>query len=84
MTKFKITEIYALVGEDTEGEGVWGFNSPNGWIPMIGSDWERLKNLLPIADSIAKATGKTYKILRFSVREDITQRVIKEYKSKIN
>lgn len=65
----RITEIYAFISKDKEGhEGIMGFNSPNGWMPMIGADIERVDQLVPIADKIAGMSGQKYEIRYFTQR----------------
>ena len=75
--KVVIEEIYAFVAENERGEGIMGFGSPMGIVPMIGADMERVKQLYPMALKMSQATKKKFKILRFSKREDITERYIK-------
>lgn len=70
---FRITELWAFiaVGDDDE-EGVIGAKMPNGsWLPFVMADNRRLEQLRPMAEDIAEASGKTVRLVRFSVREDI-------------
>lgn len=71
----KITEIYVFVAQDKDDqdEGIIGFQSPDGsgWMPMVGADFRRVKDLKIIADKISLSTGKPYKILKFDNREEI-------------
>jgi len=45
--------------------------SSAGPAPLIASDRVRLEKLIEMAQRIADATGKNFKIVKFSVREDI-------------
>jgi hypothetical protein len=49
-----------------------GFMGPNRqWMPMVGADMARVKDLKPIADQIAQAANKSYKILHFRLLGEI-------------
>lgn len=80
----KISEMFAFITEDNQpdpgGEGVIGF-SPDGksWMPMVGADMSRIKSLLPYALDIKKRTGVDFRVIRFSLRKDITEEVMNEY-----
>lgn len=69
---FRITDIHAIVtvGDDDE-EGIPAMMSPAGPIPLIASDRVRLDQIKAMAQNIADATGKNFKVVRFSVREEI-------------
>ncbi len=64
----RICEIFCFVGEDSEGEGLIGELIGDTWVPFVCADFERVKCLRPRAESIAKTTGKTIKIIRFRDR----------------
>jgi hypothetical protein len=70
----KITEMFAFVVEDTDShdEGIMSFRDLDGtqW-PMVGADLERIEQLRPIADVIAKSFRREYKILRFKLEGEI-------------
>jgi hypothetical protein len=69
---FRIGAIHAYVsvGEDDQ-EGIIGENIGGSWLPFIAADEHRLIQLRPIAERIAKASGRPVRLVRFSVREDI-------------
>lgn len=71
----KITEMYAFIAEDTgpDDEGVIGFTTSTGWIPMVGADMKRVDSLRPIATSIARDLGKRVKLIRFTNREELEE-----------
>ena len=70
---FTITEIKAYVSVDEGGEeGVCAMLGNDGmWLPMICADDRRLGLLRPLAEQLAKSTGKPIKVLRFSQREEV-------------
>ncbi len=68
----KIERIFAFIAKDDQGnEGVCGFQSDMGWMAMVGADQAMIDKLKPMARSIAKSSGKTITICRFSIREEI-------------
>jgi len=68
-----INQMYAFVSEDSgpDDEGIVGFHTDTGWMPMVGADMDRIKSLKPIAQAIAKETGKKIKVLCFTNREEL-------------
>jgi hypothetical protein len=69
---FRITEIHAITGiGDDDEEAIPAFWSSGGPIPMIASDRVRLESLKQMAQVMADQTGKNFKVVKFSVREDI-------------
>jgi len=83
MSNFKITTLTAFVAIDPENgdEGVMGFKTNNGWIPLVCADEARIKQMLPIAEQISSETGTKYRILQFSTREDVTDQVKDQYRN---
>jgi len=69
---FRITEIHAVtsIGDDDE-EAIPAFMSADGPVPMISSDRVRLEQLKQMAQFVADRTGKNFKIVKFSAREDV-------------
>lgn len=64
----KITEIWAwVVTEADGGEGLPGWLTASGWMPLIGADRERIESLRDIAS--AAATGLPLKLMRFTGAE---------------
>lgn len=78
--KLKIDEMFAFVADDTEGEGVMVITVDGQSLPLVGADMDRVKSLAGIAEMIKKESGKDYKILKFSTREDITKEVLNDCK----
>lgn len=69
---FKINELWAFVSTDEEGvEGVCAFRSVDGWLPMVAADVKRLSSLRPLANEVAKRTGRPVQLIKFTAREDI-------------
>ena len=67
----KIEVMYAFVVTEAGGEGVCAFQSPGGWIPMVGADMARMDSMRALAKTIARKTGQTIKLIKFSVREEL-------------
>lgn len=74
----KITEIYAFVSSDKDGEGVIGesMNTPFGmmFMPFVCADKERMESLKPLAKRIGKDKKIKIKLIKLTQRE-----VIEEY-----
>ena len=41
------------------------------WMPLVGADMARVESLRPIAEDIAKVTGKTVKLIVFETRKEL-------------
>jgi hypothetical protein len=73
----KITELFAFVCEESPGdEGVMGatMNIPGvgpSFTPLVGADMKRIESLRPIAEQIKAMSGKEYKILRFTLADQV-------------
>lgn len=70
---YRITDIWAwtAIGDDDE-EGICGFLAPDGtMMPMIMADLVRLQELRPMAELIAKSSGRTLVLSRFTQRSEI-------------
>lgn len=81
MSNFKITTVTAFVAIDPEDgdEGIIGFLSDSGWMPMVCADEARIRQMLPIAEDLKAISGKDYRIIQFSIREDVTDQVKEKY-----
>ena len=69
-----INEFYAFLAVDEEdgNEGVVARTTPNNMImPLVASNKERVKSLLPIAQEIADASNVEVRLVKFSVRESV-------------
>ena len=72
----QITEIYAFVSKDKNGEGLISMNMPlpdghEMMMPFVCSDKARMESLKPFAIQIGKATGKTVKLIKLTNREEL-------------
>jgi ribulose 1,5-bisphosphate synthetase/thiazole synthase len=71
-TGFRIKAIHAIVAvSDDDEEGVCGFETARGPMPLIAADPKRLEIITAMAQAVADATGKDFEIVRFTVREHI-------------
>lgn len=70
---FRITELWAwtAIDPDNDEEGAVGFRTREGWMPLVMADKARMASMRHVAVEIARASGKTLRLIRFSVREDI-------------
>lgn len=66
-----IDRLFAFISVSEEGEGIIGFHSPMGWMPMIGADEERIEQLRPIAQRVANSGGKRVVLAQFEQRTDL-------------
>jgi hypothetical protein len=73
----QITEIFAFVSVDKDGEGIIGqsMETPGGlmFMPFVCADQARVASLTPFAQKIARESKKKVKLIRFSVREEIAE-----------
>ncbi len=69
----KIDEMYAFIATEDDGqEGICAFQIHGGmWMPMVGADLARMESLRPMAEKIAKATGKQIEVIKFTNREHL-------------
>lgn len=71
----KITEVFVYASSDKDGEGVIAqtIDTPDGMMmmPFICADRDRMESLRPMAERIARESGKKIKLIRLSVREEL-------------
>jgi hypothetical protein len=70
----KIDSVYLFVSVDEEdgNEGVIGAPfGPINCMPLIAADEKRLAQLIPIAEDIARRSGKKIRLIRLTQREVI-------------
>jgi len=71
MAPQRIKEIWAFLARDqNQMEGICGFYTPDGWLPMVCGDKTRADVLRKIARKIARETGHEVTLARFQVRVD--------------
>ena len=76
----RIEKMFAFIAEGKpEDEGVIATLTPQGWLPLVGADMARVESLRPIAQRVARAAGKTVKLVVFETRREME--VIKEVRS---
>jgi len=80
---FEIKTITAYVAVDKDGEEGIIAHMQNGiWLPLVCADETRAKQMYPLAVQACAIDNKQFKVLRFAVREDITEQIIKQYGGK--
>ena len=67
----KVTQIFAVVAENPDEEGIVGHRTPKGWMPLVFATDRNLDKVRDIARTLANDTGKTLRIVRFTEREDL-------------
>ncbi len=71
----KINQLYAFVSVDEFGEGIVGMTMDIGgrdtFMPFVCADKKRVESIRPHAIQIAKESGKTIKLIRFTTREEL-------------
>lgn len=71
-----ITEIWAIIATDENGEGIMGgmVDTPQGlmMMPFVGADKNRVLSLLPKAAEIAGYSGTQIKVCKFTNKTDVT------------
>ena len=72
---WRITELWAFLAVDPadDQEGVAGFDTGGAMMPMICSDARNMESLRPIAQQIARVSGRTIRLARFTIREDLEE-----------
>jgi hypothetical protein len=69
-----ITEMFVFVAEDADrGEELLGVRRHGRWLPLVATDRQRTAEMIAVAEQ----ADRPYRILRFSQREDITEKLPK-------
>ena len=69
MTEKKvIDDIYCFIASDPKGEGICGFSSPIGFMPMVAADKKRVDSLMEIAQSISDNSNMNISLVKFEKR----------------
>lgn len=72
MSNLRISEIYAFVARDAQGnEGVCAFRAGELMMPMMGADIDRAASLKEMARAIAIAEKTEVRLVRFTKREEV-------------
>ena len=69
----RIDEMWAWTTIDPADstEGVLGLHSPDGWIPMVGADRNRMESLRTYVQALVDLQGFTATMVRFTQREEM-------------
>lgn len=66
---FRITTLHAWTQvDDGDEEGIiatLGADGTDAWLPLIGADEDRIRSLRPVAEGVARATGRPVQLRRF-------------------
>lgn len=66
-----ITELYAFIASEPDGEGVAAVQLGSMMMPLVGADAARVESLRKMAQQVADQTGMTLTLARFAVRENM-------------
>lgn len=68
----RIDEMFAFVADEGGGdEGVVATHTGAGWMPLVGADMNRVDSLRPLAEELARITGREIRLIKFTNREDL-------------
>jgi hypothetical protein len=70
-TLLRIDEMFAFIASDANGEGLPAFQAGLMMMPLVAADRKRVDSLRDIARQIARETGQTITLVRFSHREEL-------------
>jgi len=74
---FRIETIHAFIAPDPingdEGVVAWMTPTDRMWMPLIAADPARLKELRPLAEEVARITGRKIKLVRFEARVEVEE-----------
>ena len=63
-----IDEMYAFCAEEVPGdEGVIGFFTGEGWMPLVGADMARVEDLMKIAITSGRRTACSVTLKKFKL-----------------
>jgi hypothetical protein len=71
----EITELYAVLSVDENGEGILSATTAIGSMPFVFGYEKMIDKVMPLVNQIAKETGKKLRIVKFTNKE-----IIKEIK----
>lgn len=71
--QLRIDEVWLFVSTDETGEGICAgpLMGPGSLVPLIAADEARLNSLIPVAQQIAKQSGKSIKLIKMSQRTEL-------------
>lgn len=69
---YVITDIYAFIAVHADGdEAIPAHSMGNILMPLVGADLTRLQQLRPVAEKVARQSGKQVKLVRFTTRTEL-------------
>lgn len=69
---YVINDIYAFIAVHDDGdEAIPAHSMGNLMMPLVGADLTRLQQLRPLAERVAKESGKPVKLVRFTTRTEL-------------
>lgn len=69
---FRITQVFAwCIVDSDDQEGIPAFRGPQGPMPMVAADRQRMQSLRPIAEHIASTHGRRVVLKRFVLTEEV-------------
>jgi hypothetical protein len=69
----RIDEVWLFISSDETGEGLCAFSTQDGIMPMVSADMANVDRLRGLAKRMAKLAGKTIKLIKMSVREEVEE-----------
>lgn len=73
-----VKSLWAFFSIDADGdEGLIASFFNGAWMPLVAADKARVESLRPLAEEVARESGKTVVLAKFSLREDVETFVIK-------
>lgn len=73
MAKLVVNSVFVFVIDNPEGEGIPAMTVGQMVMPLVGADMARVDSLRPYAQELADTSGRSIKILEFSVRRLVDQ-----------
>jgi hypothetical protein len=67
-TGHQIDKMHAILSVDHDGEGIVGFNTPDGWIPMVAADRRVIDKMKDLAQQMSNVTRRKMVVVEFSTR----------------
>ena len=79
--KIEMIHVFMTVDPVDNVEGVISFLDGSTWMPMVAADPIRLNQLYKMAVAICEQGGRTFRVLKFSNREDVTDSIKEKLKA---
>jgi hypothetical protein len=72
-TGHQIDKMHAILSVDDDGEGIVGFNSSMGWMPMVAAERAVIDKMLPLAQEMSTVTKRRMVVVEFSTRTVLSE-----------